>query len=232
MSLLVVMSDGVDARLVAYLLAQVDQDVVRAATVADARRLLSERSWVAVVMDTTLPDGNAFDLLNVLGERNFEGGVVVLSAAKEVALKVRVLEEGADDYVVRPYEPAEFIARVKATIRRSRRNAGANQNGILRVGAISVDVNELTVALPGNHRAHLTPNEMRILYYLMLHPYRVVDHHELAARLFGLEGVTPGSNAVGVYMRRVRRKIEPDPSQPRYILTVRGQGYRFSPNAV
>ena len=232
MSLLVVMSDGVDARLAAYLLAQVDQDVVRTATLADARRLLSEGSWVAVVLDTTLPDGNAFDLLNVLVETNFDGGVVVLSAAKEIALKVRVLEEGADDYVVRPYEPAELIARVKATIRRSRRHAGVGQNGILRVGAISLDVNELTVLLPGNRRAHLTPNEMRILHYLMLHPYRVVEHQELAARLFGMDGMAPGSNAVGVYMRRVRRKIEPDPSHPRYILTVRRHGYRFSPTAV
>src|SRR5690349_2781894 len=114
MSLLMVMGDGVDARLAAYLLAQVDQDVVRTTTVADARRLLSERSWVAVVLDTSFPDGNAFDLLSALRETNYEGGVVVLSAAREVALKVRVLEEGADDYVVRPYEPAEFIARVKA----------------------------------------------------------------------------------------------------------------------
>lgn len=232
MSLLVVMSDDVDARLAAYLLAQVDPDVVRTATIADARRLLTERSWTAVVLDTALPDGNAFDILSAVGGMNFDGSVVVLSAAREVALKVRLLEEGADDYVVRPYEPAEFLARVKATIRRSRRHVGTAQNGVLRVGAVSLDVNELTVGLPGNRRAHLTPNEMRILHYLMLHPQQVVEHHELAARLFGTAGAAPGSNAVGVYMRRVRRKIELDPDHPRYILTVRGRGYRFIPNAV
>ena len=227
MSILVAMSDDVDARLAAYLLAQVDPDVVRTGAIADARRLLAERPWAAIVMDTALPDGNAFNLLGTLAKTNFQGAVVILSAVKEVALKVRALEEGADDYIVRPYDPAEMLARVKATIRRSRRRGASGEDGTLQVGAIGLDVNELTAILPGNQRQGLTPNEMRVLHYLMLHPDRTVEHHELAARLFGAEGAMSGSNAVGVYIRRVRRKIEADPDHPRVILTVRGRGYQF-----
>lgn len=227
MSLLVVMNDDVEARLAAYLLAQVDPDVVRTSTLADARRVLAERPWAAIVLDTALPDGNAHDLLGNLATMDFAGGVVILSAAKEVGLKVRLLEQGADDYVVRPYDPAELLARVRATIRRSRRRGGTNTSGIVQVGPISLDVNDLVVVLPGNRHERLSPNEMRVLRYLMLHPRRVVEHHELATRLFGSQAAAANANTVGVYMRRVRRKIEVDPSHPRYILTARGRGYRF-----
>jgi DNA-binding response OmpR family regulator len=159
----------------------------------------------------------------------FEGAIIFLSTVTQLAVRVRALEEGADDYIVRPYEPAELLARVTATIRRSRRRLGQGESGIVRVGPVELDVHLLEVSLPGNRRARLTPSEMRLLYYLMTHTERVVAYHELSTWLFGTRAHQVSSNAVGVYMRRVRRKVEVNPDQPRYILTVHGHGYRFNP---
>ena len=227
MSILIVMGDNVDARLTAYLLAQVDGDVTVAVTLADARRHIARRVWSAIVLDTHLPDGDGLHLLGALGEMDFEGAVLMLSASKGVALKVRALDEGADDYIVRPYEPAELIARVRAMTRRARRRASHVESDRMRVGPVQLNTNGLEALLPGNRRARLTPNEMRVLHYLMKHAPRVVDHQELSRLLFGMDSYRGHSNAVGVYIRRVRRKIEEDIGRPRYIITVRGNGYQF-----
>lgn len=227
MSILVVMADDIDAHLAAYLLAQVDDDIVIAGSIADAEQHVARRAWSAIILDTHLPDGSGLHLLQTLGKRGHEGAVLVLSTSKGVAIKVRALEEGADDYIVRPYEPAEFIARVRAMMRRARRRMDYAESAALRVGPVQLNTNTLEILLPGNRRARLTPNEMRVLHYLMKHSQRVVDHQELSRLLFGMESYPGHSNAVGVYIRRVRRKIEDDVSRPRYIITVRGNGYQF-----
>jgi len=227
MSILVVMDDDVEARLTAYLLGQVDGDVAIAPSIADARQRVAHHTFSAVILDTRLPDGDGFTLLHILGESDFDGAALVVSAAKGLALKVRALDEGADDYIVRPYEPAEFLARVRAATRRARRRASRAESGVLRVGPVQLNTNELKVALPGGRHATLTPNEMRVLHYLMKHERRVVSHKELSRLLFGLESYPGYSNAVGVYIRRVRHKIEEDVGNPRLIVTVRGNGYQF-----
>jgi len=227
MSILVVMDDNVEARLTAYLLTQVDGDVAIAGSIADARQQMARRSWSAVILDTRLPDGDGLHFLRTLADTDFEGAVLILSASKGVALKVRALDEGADDYIVRPYEPAELLARTRAMTRRARRRAERAASGLTRVGPVQLNANELEILLPGNRRARLTPNEMRVLHYLMKHTQRVVDHQELSRLLFGINSYPGHSNTVGVYIRRVRRKIEEDLDHPRYIVTVRGNGYQF-----
>lgn len=227
-SILVVIGDEVDARLAGYLLSQIDQTVVTTNSLAAAESQLAARSWSAVILDTALPDGSGFELLETLTRISYEGAIIMLSASKEINDKVQALDAGADDYVVRPYEPAELMARVRAALRRSRRRAGRDESSTVRVGSVVLDMQSLEVELPGNRRERLSPNEMRLLHYLMTHAQRVVDHQELLTRLFGTAGHQASSNAVGVYMRRVRRKIEVDPDRPRLIVTVRGSGYRFN----
>jgi len=227
MSILVVMGNDVDARLTAYLLAQIDGDIAIAGSISDARQHAARRAWAAIVLDTHLPDGDGLHFLRTLVQQEFDGAVLMLSASKTLSLKVRALDEGADDYIVRPYEPAELLARVRAMIRRARRRASHMESGTMRVGPVQLNTNDLELILPGNRRTRLTPNEMRVLHYLMKHAQRVVDHQELSHLLFGMDSYTGHSNAVGVYIRRVRRKIEEDVSHPRYIITVRGNGYQF-----
>lgn len=227
MSMLVVMGDDVDARLTAYLLAQIDSDIVVAASIADAEQQAARRAWAAIILDTRLPDGDGLHFLRTLVQQEFDGAVLMLSTVKTLSLKVRALDEGADDYIVRPYEPAELLARVRAMIRRARRRATRVESGTIRAGTMQLNINDLELILPGNRRTRLTPNEMRVLHYLMKHSQRVVDHQELSHLLFGMDSYIGHSNAVGVYIRRVRRKIEEDVSHPRYIVTVRGNGYQF-----
>jgi DNA-binding response OmpR family regulator len=234
MSILLVMSDEVEAELAAHLLSLLGQQVRTAGSLAEARRALAERSWSAVILDTVVDGESGFDLLQAMAGMSFAGGILVLSASQSSADKVRALEEGADDYVVRPYHAAEFLGRVKALLRRARRERGTVGCHLVRVGEVELDVNALVVALPGNRRVRLAPNEMRLLHYLMVHAQRVVERQELLSHLFadGYEAGVPASpNAIDVYVRRVRRKIESDVERPHYIVTVRGRGYQFQERA-
>jgi DNA-binding response OmpR family regulator len=107
---------------------------------------------------------------------------------------------------------------------------GSGGGTLVRVGEVELDVNALVVSLPGKRRLRLAPNEMRLLHYLMTHAERVVERQELLRHLFanGHVAAPPASsNAVDVYIRRLRRKIERDPDQPGYIVTVWGRGYQF-----
>ncbi len=226
MSLLLVMADDLEAGLASYLLEQLDPVIVRAYTLAEARRLVEARLFAAIILDTVLPDGDGVGFLRVLRDLNFQSGILILSASKSAADKVRAFDGGADDYIVRPYEAAEFLSRVRALLRRLRQRHGT-AGEVLRVAGVALDVNALEVSLPDRGRQRLTPNEMRVLHYLMTHAGHVVDKQDLSARLFGAASLDTSSNAVGVYMRRVRRKIEIDPDHPHCIVTVRGKGYCF-----
>ena len=228
MSIFLVLAEDVEVRALSYLLSPLDPHIVSARTLADARRLLVAQAWSVIIFDDILPDGSGLELLRDLGKFSFEGGVIVLGAARDFTDKVTALERGADDYFVRPYEPAELHARVSVLLRRARHRIAKANNAVIQAGALELNVDTLEVVLPGARRARLAPNEMRVLHYLMTHADRVVDHQELITRLFGAgdTSYTP-TNAVGVYIRRVREKIETNPSQPRYIITVRGHGYRF-----
>lgn len=226
MSLLVVMEDDLEAGLASYLLEQLDSDIVRSRTLADARRRAQTMSWSAIILDTALPDGSGFDLLSALRDMNYQNGILFLTASRNPSDKIRALDEGADDYITRPYEAAEFLSRVRALLRRVHRQH-RRTGEVLRVAGIALDINALEVLMPGQRRQRLTPNEMRLLHYLMTHAGDVVSKDELAARLLGAESPETASNVVGVYVRRVRRKIEVNPDQPRLIVTLRGKGYCF-----
>lgn len=227
MRVLVVVERDLEARMIAYLLASRGYDATIAGTLAAAERHLAEGLWPALILDATLPDGSGADLIARLARRGDEGGVLVLGPPGDVARRVRLLEAGADDYLARPFEPAELLARVGATARRSRRRAERGGSSSLRVGGIELDLQSMRVTLPGGRRAVLSPGELRVLHYLMAHADRAVTPGELGLALAGGVGGAPGANTVGASVRRVRRKIEPDPARPRYILTVRGTGYRF-----
>lgn len=227
MSILLAMGSDVDARLVSHLLAPLNQPIAVARTAIEAHGQATIRSVEVIVVDATSLEGDWLELVRALARERGGGFVLVLHSSNDVMDKVRVLDEGADDYLVYPYEPAELIARIKAALRRHSRYARAFHGSLVRVGLVQLDVNELEVSVPGRIHIRLTPNEMRLLLYLMTHSDRTVDQQELLTHLFGTGAQETASNAVGVYIRRVRRKIERNPDEPRYVVTVRGQGYQF-----
>lgn len=228
MSILVVMGDGVDAGATSFLLSRADNHVVLADTLAEARRRLGDHAWSVIVVNEELPDGSGLDLLTDLRTVTPDSGIVVLGASSDVRHKVLVLEQGADDYVVQPYEPAELVARVRTLARRFRFRASSGRDTTIRVGDLVLDFSARVVALPDRRSEHLTPNEARLLHYLMLHAPRTVERWELNIQLFGSSQARDSSNAIDVYVRRLRRKIESDPDSPRYLVTVRGTGYRLN----
>jgi DNA-binding response OmpR family regulator len=227
MSILLAMGSDGDMGLVRRLLEPLNQPIMAAYTATEAYRQATTRSVEVVVVDVVSLEGDWLELVRVLARECGEGFVLVLHPSTDVMDKVRALDEGADDYLVYPYEPAELLARIMAALRRHGRYARASQGGLVRVGPVQLDMNELEIAVPGRPHIRITPNEMRLLCYLMTHANRTVGQRELLTHIFGSEAPQVASNAVGVYMRRVRRKIEQNPDQPRYVVTVRGQGYQF-----
>jgi DNA-binding response OmpR family regulator len=137
------------------------------------------------------------------------------------------LRMGADDYVAKPFLPAELIARVTAVLRRAGTAPQVSDGQpVLRMGDVELDAARLTVRTSGGREADLTPTETKLLHCLMRNAGMVLSRDTLLDQVWGhdYEG---DSNVVDVYIRRVRHKLESDPNDPRYIRTVRGAGYSF-----
>jgi DNA-binding response OmpR family regulator len=195
--------------------------------VADAPRRLAEGPWPVVVLAAAWCGDDADELVGALADARFEGAIIVLGTTMDGGERIALLGQGADDDSALPYDPGEFVARIAALLCRAHRRVGKPNGLIVRAGSLELDVAHLTISLPGNRRERLTPTEARLLHYMMAHPGRVVGHQELWMHLLGVDDAHMSSNLVGVYMHRVRRKIELRPDRPRLIVTVRGRGYRF-----
>jgi DNA-binding response OmpR family regulator len=153
--------------------------------------------------------------------------IIMLTARGEEADRITGLELGADDYVAKPFSPRELTARVKAVLRRATGPlAPSGETATLRAGELEVDIRSHEVRMAGEVVA-LTAKEFDLLAYLMSHPRRACRRETLLEEVWGF--TTGDTSTVTVHIRRLRAKIEPDPSAPRYVCTVWGVGYRFEP---
>jgi len=174
-----------------------------------------------IVLDIMLPGANGFELCGAL-RRSGQTPILMVSARSQQSDKVRGLNLGADDYITKPFEFNEFIARVNAILRRSRPNSDDLVLGDVRIDFLS------RVARRGSDEVHLTHREFCLLKYLAERPGRVVSRDELLRDVW--EYPDPGiTRAVDHAINRLRSKIEPDPQQPRYIHTAVGAGYLLTP---
>jgi two-component system, OmpR family, KDP operon response regulator KdpE len=174
-----------------------------------------------VVLDLGLPDRNGLDLLKDLREGGIDVPVVVLSSRTDEAGIVQALELGADDYVTKPFSMNELIARIKVALRHRLQEQG--EKPIFKVGDLSVDLVRRVVKV-GENEIKLSPREYEILRTLVRHAGRVLTHQALLREVWG--GIADVQN-LRVHVRQLRQKVEPDPEQPRYILTETGVGYRL-----
>ena len=177
-----------------------------------------------IVLDLGLPDMDGIDICRRVRAR-WSTPIVVLSARGAEQDKVRALDEGADDYVTKPFGPEELLARVRAAIRRA--SAGEpGETGQLQRGDLTIDFDRNRV-LRGDTEIKLTPKELELLTLMARHAGQVLTHRAILKAIWG-------PNAVGqpehlrVLMGQLRKKIEPDPSRPRYLLTEPWVGYRFT----
>ena len=177
-----------------------------------------------VLLDIGLPDVDGFEVLRQI--RAFSDVPVVMLTAREDALdKVKGLELGADDYVTKPFNHLELMARVKAVLRRLDMPAPASRAPSFQSGDLEVDFARQEARLRGR-RLELTPTEYKLLYHLVRNAGHILQHGTLLAKVWGREYIDE-VDYIRVYIRRLRDKLGDDPDNPRYIRTERGLGYRF-----
>ena len=198
-------------------------DVRDAASAAEAIRSTGLEAADLVILDLGLPDMDGGEVVRQL--RTWSGvPIIVLSARSSEEEKVRLLELGADDYVVKPFGMAELMARARAALRRRSRGSGGNP--AVRSGPLQVDLATRTVLLH-EKRLALTRKEYRLLQILAQHAGNVVSHALLLGEIWG-PGHLQDSHYLRVLVRSLRQKIELDPTQPRILLTELGVGYRLA----
>jgi DNA-binding response OmpR family regulator len=187
----------------------------------DARRLVERESPDLVVLDVMLPGVDGLELCRWIRSRS-QLPVIMLTARGEEADRIVGLELGADDYVTKPFSPRELAARVRTVLRRSR--AGSLSTERLSFGDVELDAHTREVR-KGGREVRLTAKEFDLLWFLASHPRRVFGRDQLMSRVWGYEAALD-TGTVTVHVRRIREKIEDDPSEPRHLQTVWGVGYR------
>jgi two-component system KDP operon response regulator KdpE len=200
--------------------------VEQAGTGREALRLAAAAHPDALIVDLGLPDIDGVEV--VRGVRGWSTvPIVVLSVRDGERDKVEALDAGADDYVTKPFGMDELLARLRAALRRAVLDEG---EPVVTTDAFTVDLVARTVARDGRH-VHLTPTEWRLVEVLVRNPGRLISREVILRTVWG-EGYDDESGYLRVHMGSVRRKLEPEPSQPRYFLTEPRMGYRFVPEPV
>ncbi len=197
-------------------------EVDAAGDVAEALAKVQSFAPHLVLLDLMLRGGDGFDLCRELATRPARPPVIILSARGQKEDKVRGLNVGADDYVTKPFDLEELLARIHAVLRRQ----DAPQ-GPLVLGDVTVDFGKLK-AFRGGSELSLSHREFRVLQYLAERPGRIVSRDELLQAVWGYREA-PLTRAVDISIARLRRKIEPNPHHPLYIRTMHGDGYSLTP---
>ena len=176
-----------------------------------------------VVLDLGLPRRDGMDVAREV-RRWSNVPIVMLTARGEETDRIVGLELGADDYLVKPFSPRELVARVRAVLRRSRLAVQGAE--VLRAGDVQIDTGRMEVTVAGR-RVDLTPTEFQLLTTLVAQPGRVFTRGQLLDAVHGV-AIESYERAIDAHVKNIRRKLEPTPGAPRYILTVHGVGYRFA----
>ena len=180
-----------------------------------------------ILLDIRLPDISGFDVCRQLRVEGARMPILMLTARDEAIDKVLGLELGADDYVVKPYDLRELIARIRALLRRAYGELSeANLGMRITFGTVEIDLEQLRVSRAGEP-VFLTPTEFRLLRYLVENARRPVSRGTLIEAVWGYASDIGSDRTVDVHIRHLREKLEDDPANPRWIQTVRGAGYKF-----
>jgi DNA-binding response OmpR family regulator len=219
--ILIADDDAVLVDLIGFLFKREGFTVSVALDGEEALRVIRRDKPDMVILDLRYPKRSGIDVLKEIRQTNTMP-VIILTATGDEETIVKLLGMGADDFVVKPFQPRELVARVKALMRRTEHRREKPED-LLTCGEIQVDPARRE-ALVAGEPARLTPTEFKVLEYLVINAGKVVSVDELAECVWGNEkGVT--DDVVKVTMMRLRRKIEPEPSKPRYIISVPGEGY-------
>lgn len=224
MPTILVVDDAPDIRrLTSDYLTHAGFRVLTAGTAESALRITRTERPDLVVLDLGLPDGDGLDVARVI-RRTSSLPIIMLTARTDEADTLIGLELGADDYVTKPFSPRELVARVRAVLRRA--EGAATRDDLLRVGDLELDLGRMLVTV-GGQRVDLTPTEFQLLSAMARQPGRVFTRSQLLDAVHGI-AFESYERAIDAHVKNIRRKLEPDPRTPRYLLTVFGVGYRLS----
>ncbi|WP_342477683.1 response regulator transcription factor [Paenibacillus sp. FSL H7-0350] len=202
--------------------------VIAAVSMEEARRALKTNTVDLILLDVNLPDGSGYDLCREIRATS-QIPIIFLTALDEEANVVAGLDLGADDYMTKPIRTKELISRMKAVLRRNHKSKDEVKEW--RSGDIEVRVFERAV-LKHNQELLLTGMEYRLVLMLMTHPKRICSRSSLLNHLWDMSGEFVDDNTLSVHIRRLREKIEDNPAIPKYIITVRGVGYKWNAEVI
>ncbi|MFN8526457.1 MAG: response regulator transcription factor [Chloroflexota bacterium] len=225
MRLLVVDSDTPGRKMVLFVLETIaGHEVIESESLAEAEAALNGARFDALVVDL-MDRGECVELCKRVRRRS-DVPIIVVSDKSTVQDRVRALRAGADDVLSKPFDPSELIARVDAIVRRAGKVSLQHDFGRVDIGDLSVDLIDQTATIRGRRPASLTRTELRLITALARTPGQACASEELERAIYP-DGHALSHNTIQSYISGLRRKLEPDPGQPRYILTVRKYGYRL-----
>lgn len=220
--ILVVEDDPHIRRLVRTALQRAGHAVSEAASAREGLSLLDIEKPNAVLLDLGLPDRDGIELIQIIRARS-SAGVIVISAREDTAEKVAALDLGADDYLTKPFDTEELLARIR-TVLRHRQSGETGQTRVV-IGDVEIDLARRRILRAGAE-VHVTPKEYDVLAALARHPDRVISHAQLLRNVWG-PAQEQRVDYLRIVVRNLRQKLEADPAQPRLITNEPGVGYRL-----
>ncbi len=200
-------------------------DVAAARDAPSGLERASRERWDVILLDVMLPGGSGFDICRDLRQRGVATPVIMLTARGQVIDKVLGLKLGADDYLTKPFDMMELTARIEVQLRRTAAASGSAKEPPYRFGAVVVDFRKAEVRR-GSDVLDLSAREFLLLNYFIEHREATLTRDELLNEVWGYHAM-PSTRTVDVHVAWLRQKIEDNPKQPQYLLTVHGLGYKF-----
>lgn len=216
-----------EQRMVRFIQLNLEQDgfqVITAYNGKDALEQVRTQLPDLILLDIMMPDINGFEVLKKIREVN-NVPVIMLTAKGEEDDRIQGLELGADDYITKPFSPRELVSRIRAVLRRTKSFQDEEVDQIKVDDRLTIDFSRREVWVDGE-KVDLRPTEYRLLYHLVQNAGWVNTHEQLLSKVWGFE-YQDEPHYVRLYVNYLRKKLEEDPSNPKYILTERGVGYRF-----
>ncbi|WP_346889755.1 response regulator transcription factor [Clostridium sp. UBA1056] len=200
-------------------------EVIRAADISSAKQLFNEE-FKLILLDIGLPDGNGYEFCKYVREKS-KVPIIFLTALDEEVNVVLGFDLGGDDYIIKPFRLKELLSRIKAVLRRT------SNSPKTRFISGDIEVNSLDAKVYKNKKEIiLTAVEYKLLLYFMGYPYKVISKEEILHRLWDIQGDFVDENTPAVYVRRLREKLEDEPSKPNYLVNLRGLGYKWDKNVI
>jgi len=225
MYILVVDDDQFANSLVQFVLSKEGYEVEATDNPRGALHMIQKREPDLLIVDVKMPYINGFEFAARLRKEGYETPIIFMTAQDSLESILQGFNIGADDYICKPYNHQELVARVQAVIRRVKKNTAKLGNTSIRCGQFELFPGELKVVVSGDTSITLTPTEMHVLRVFMVSGGQVIDRDQLLSEVWN--DSENNSNIVDVYIRRLRLKLEEDADKPQHIISVRGIGYKF-----